>query len=108
MNAALSDLVDEISSEDWLALDAFLAGDDGVDDRAEAVRLLCTLQAVVSRSGVTEFPSVAADCFCDERPEPANFINEGHSIRFIARATVDAIVAARQIDNPPTNSEGTP
>ena len=94
--AALSDIPggEEVADSFWLDLDRFLTCEGGVTDRDEAIRLLCVLHAVVSYSGVTAFPEVAADCFCDARPSPAHFINEGGSLRFIIQATVDRLAEA--------------
>lgn len=93
----------EIADADLAWLDALIDDPSAVAAKlyanpAEAVRLLCILQAVVSRSGVTDFPSSAADCICGDggpmgRGDADGFRNDGQSLAYIVRATVAAIAA---------------
>ena len=93
----------EIADADLALLDTLIDDPSAIASSlyanpAEAVRLMCILQAVVSRSGVTDFPSSAADCICGDggplgRGDTDGFRNDGQSLAYIARATVAAIAA---------------
>lgn len=74
---------------DWL--NRFADG-EAIGTSDQAVQLLCILQAVVSWSGVTSFPTVAADCVCGQGPFQGNaWRNGGDSFRFIVKATARAL-----------------
>jgi hypothetical protein len=68
----------------------------GFDSAEEVQEFFCLLTKVVNESGATKFPATASDCFCEMRRklgEDWNFQNDGEAIRFIAKATHDALLA---------------
>lgn len=72
----------------------WLESDERITTKAQGQRLLCILQAIVSRNGVTRFPDVPADCLCTVGAFPG-FENAGESVRFIINATLKAIADAK-------------
>lgn len=64
---------------------------EGVETPEQAIRIMCALQSLVTESGVTTFPSVAAGCFCPDSGSPI-FRNDGQSLGYIVRAVIDALM----------------
>lgn len=85
------------SDVDLSTLDAFLdADDERIETPEQAIKLLCTLNAVAAHA-MWDDCTFPADCFCKDRtPEQlAGFLHDGTTVRFIIEATREALLARK-------------
>lgn len=73
-------------------LNSFLQSDEKIQTPFEATELLCQLQSIVTHSRPMPFRfDNPNDCFCRHKENMMNFESSGESIRYIARAVLQAI-----------------